>query len=61
MDQGIAMSGYGMEEDIRKGEQAGFSDHLVKPVDMARLEQAIRRVAVKGNGEAARWRGILAG
>ncbi len=43
--KGIAMSGYGMEEDIRKGEQAGFSDHLVKPVNMSQLEQSIRRVA----------------
>ena len=43
--KGIAMSGYGMEEDIRKGEQAGFSAHLVKPVNFDRLEQAIRRVS----------------
>jgi signal transduction histidine kinase len=46
--KGIAMSGYGMEEDIRKSEQAGFSDHIVKPVSITQLEQSIRRVA--GNG-----------
>ena len=45
---GIAMSGYGMEEDIRKSQQAGFSDHLVKPVSLGQLEQSLRRVA--GNG-----------
>jgi CheY-like chemotaxis protein len=52
--RGIAMSGYGMEEDIRKGEQAGFSAHLVKPVNIARLEASIRRVAANENSGAAR-------
>jgi CheY-like chemotaxis protein len=47
--KGIAMSGYGMEKDIRKSEQAGFSDHLVKPLSMSRLEQCIRRVAQSSN------------
>jgi len=42
--RGIAMSGYGMEEDIRKSEHAGFSDHLVKPLNMGQLEESIRRV-----------------
>ncbi|HEX4795656.1 MAG TPA: ATP-binding protein [Humisphaera sp.] len=52
--KGIAMSGYGMEEDIKKGEQAGFSAHLVKPVNMARLEASIRHVAAEGIGDRAR-------
>jgi signal transduction histidine kinase/ActR/RegA family two-component response regulator len=42
---GIAMSGYGMEEDVRRSEEAGFSDHLVKPASFAMLQQAIERVA----------------
>lgn len=42
---GIAMSGYGMDEDIRKSQEAGFSDHLVKPISFARLEEAIRKLA----------------
>jgi signal transduction histidine kinase/ActR/RegA family two-component response regulator len=46
--QGIAMSGYGMEEDIKKSKLAGFSDHLIKPVNVEQLEQAIRRVTVNG-------------
>ncbi|HSI65631.1 MAG TPA: ATP-binding protein [Candidatus Saccharimonadia bacterium] len=41
---GIAMSGYGMAEDIRKSREAGFSQHLVKPVSIPRLEEAIRRL-----------------
>ena len=43
--RGIAMSGFGMEDDIRRSHQAGFSDHIVKPLSMAQLERAIRRVA----------------
>lgn len=46
--RGIAMSGYGMEEDIRKSEQAGFSEHIIKPVNLERLELSIHRVAGKG-------------
>jgi signal transduction histidine kinase/ActR/RegA family two-component response regulator len=50
--KGIAMSGYGMEEDLRKGREAGFSDHIVKPANVAQLEHAIRRVAA-GAGQNA--------
>jgi PAS domain S-box-containing protein len=39
--KGIAISGYGMEEDVRRSREAGFSEHLVKPVDISSLEQAI--------------------
>ncbi|HVE15878.1 MAG TPA: ATP-binding protein, partial [Chthoniobacterales bacterium] len=45
--KGIAMSGYGMEEDIRKSLDAGFTEHLVKPVNLLSLEQAIRRIAAQ--------------
>jgi len=41
---GIALSGYGMEEDVQRSRKAGFSDHLVKPVDILALEAVIRRV-----------------
>jgi CheY-like chemotaxis protein len=43
--RGIALSGYGMEEDIRRSAEAGFREHLTKPVDFDRLAGAIRRVA----------------
>ena len=42
---GIAMSGYGMEEDIRRSLAAGFSEHLVKPIAIPQLIEAIQRVA----------------
>ena len=41
---GIAMSGYGMEDDVAKTREAGFSEHLVKPVEVPKLIAAIRRV-----------------
>ncbi len=42
--RGIALSGYGMEEDIRKSREAGFLEHLTKPVDPRRLESVITQV-----------------
>ncbi|HEY7090334.1 MAG TPA: MASE1 domain-containing protein [Tepidisphaeraceae bacterium] len=43
--QGIALSGYGMAGDIRQSREAGFAEHLTKPIDMDTLEAAIARVA----------------
>jgi signal transduction histidine kinase len=43
--RGIAVSGFGMEEDVDRSRAAGFIEHLVKPVDLKRLEQTLRRVA----------------
>jgi two-component system CheB/CheR fusion protein len=43
--RGIALSGYGMEEDVRRSREAGFLRHLTKPVDLQMLESAIRQVA----------------
>jgi PAS domain S-box-containing protein len=45
--RGIAMSGYGSEEDIQQSLAAGYDEHLTKPVDIYRLEEAIGRVAAK--------------
>ena len=38
---GIALSGYGTREDISRSRSAGFDRHLVKPVDVTVLLQAI--------------------
>jgi len=45
---GVAMSGYGMEEDIVKSQEAGFSEHLVKPVDATQIEESIIRLLKGG-------------
>jgi CheY-like chemotaxis protein len=42
----IALSGYGQDEDIRRSREAGFAEHLTKPVNFGQLEAAIGRVAV---------------
>jgi CheY-like chemotaxis protein len=41
--KGIAMSGYGMSEDVKRSLEAGIMAHLVKPVSLPVLENAIRR------------------
>jgi len=41
--RGIALSGYGMDDDIRESKEAGFDQHLTKPVDMAQLQSAIQQ------------------
>lgn len=38
---GIALSGYGMEDDIARSRACGFFAHLTKPVDIRALENAI--------------------
>ncbi len=43
--RGIALSGYGMEDDVRRSREAGFLRHLTKPVDLQMLKAAIRQVA----------------
>jgi len=42
---GVAISGYGMEDDIEKSRAAGFSEHLTKPVQFEELQEAICRLA----------------
>jgi len=42
---GIALTGFGMEDDIRKGREAGFQHHLVKPIDLNRLDLLIQQSA----------------
>jgi signal transduction histidine kinase/ActR/RegA family two-component response regulator len=41
---GIAISGFGSNGDREKSLQAGFSEHLVKPVNLEKLEASIHRV-----------------
>jgi len=43
---GIALSGYGMEEDIRRSHDVGFSHHLIKPVDLNKLDSIIQAAPV---------------
>ncbi len=39
--RGIALSGYGMDEDVSRSLAAGFTMHLTKPVDYEQLKRAL--------------------
>ena len=39
--KGIAVSGYGREEDVAQSHAAGFSHHLTKPFNLERLKGLI--------------------
>jgi len=49
---GIAFSGFGMEDDVRRSLEAGFTAHLTKPVDFKRLKDAMSQ-ALTAKGEPA--------
>jgi CheY-like chemotaxis protein len=56
----VALTGFGMEDDIKRTLNAGFNDHLTKPVNFARLELAIQRecAAERHPAEAPKGGGI---
>ena len=41
---GIALSGFGTDDDVAASTAAGFAEHLTKPVDWERLRSAIERL-----------------
>jgi len=41
--RGIVLSGYGMEDDLRRSLEAGCIAHLVKPVNVNELRQVLRQ------------------
>ena len=43
--KGIALSGFGMEEDVRRSLAAGFDHHLTKPVDIRNLRALLNQIA----------------
>jgi signal transduction histidine kinase/ActR/RegA family two-component response regulator len=49
---GIAISGFGTAEDIRRATEAGFAHHLLKPVNFEHLEAILARVTPKDAFEA---------
>ena len=42
--KGVALSGFGMSEDVRRSEEAGFDFHLTKPVDFEELRRVLRGI-----------------
>lgn len=45
--RGIAFTGYGMDEDLRRTRAAGFVTHLTKPVDFTLLRRALAQLAAE--------------
>ncbi len=41
---GIALSGFGQEEDLRRSKEAGFTQHLTKPINFSTLRDVIVRL-----------------
>jgi PAS domain S-box-containing protein len=50
---GIALSGFGMAEDIARALDCGFAHHMIKPVNFDQLESVLRRITSKGTFQAA--------
>jgi CheY-like chemotaxis protein len=46
--RGIALSGFGMEQDRNRSQQSGFAVHMTKPVTIQALQRAIDRLANAG-------------
>lgn len=44
----FALSGYGTAEDKKRSREAGFRHHLVKPVDLAVLQDLLKAVQLHG-------------
>lgn len=45
----LALSGFGMDEDIERSSEAGFADHLTKPVSIDRLQAAISQLEAQSD------------
>ncbi len=45
---GVALSGLGMEKDIERSRKLGFRHHLVKPVNLGKLEQVLQESYMTG-------------
>jgi PAS domain S-box-containing protein len=43
--KGVALTGFGTDDDIRRGKEAGFDFHLVKPVDFHELRSVLDQVS----------------
>ena len=43
--RGVALTGYGMSEDVRRSKEAGFDFHLTKPIDVTELRTVVRRLS----------------
>jgi CheY-like chemotaxis protein len=45
----VALSGFCTQQDIEHSKEAGFSEHLTKPIDFRVLEQTLKRIAAEAS------------
>jgi PAS domain S-box-containing protein len=50
----IALTGWGQEEDRRRTEEAGFNQHMVKPVDPAALMELLASLSAEHGGRLSK-------
>jgi len=50
--KGIALSGFGTDDDVAASQAAGFSAHLTKPVDWERLRTEIEKLVTARDSSA---------
>jgi len=43
----VAITAYGADADKLRSREAGFTDHLVKPIDVAKLQAVIERLPTR--------------
>ena len=49
----VAMTGYGQESDVQLAKEAGFDEHLLKPVDFLKVKELLTTLLVtQGSGTA---------
>jgi PAS domain S-box-containing protein len=53
LEGGIALSGFGMEAEVRRSLQAGFRKHLTKPIELDALEETLESWEVPQEREEA--------
>jgi CheY-like chemotaxis protein len=41
---GIAITGFGREEDVKRCKEVGFVEHMTKPINIPKLEETIKRL-----------------
>ena len=43
---GIALTGFGLDDDIKLSEEAGFSAHILKPITARRLDETLAKLGI---------------
>jgi PAS domain S-box-containing protein len=43
--KGIALSGYGLDDDLRRSAEAGFAQHITKPINVHTLREIVTKMA----------------